>query len=294
MKRSFILFLLLGCTVLAPAQGQNLLDNGDFDRDLRDWTLEEFGIATFSPETDALDRAGSGAVELRIGELPVGLEGAIFSVCLSVSGSTPFFAGAAVQGDANASIRLEPYADPECGIPLAPFQEASLTVDSESFEFLRIDSLIPPPDTTHLKIELRTPSPQIGVARNLFDKVFVRSGVPGEFPALSADASVTTQGLQARFVAAASGGFSPFEPRFSWSFGDGAGFTGPEVEHLYSQGGEYSVDLVADNGYETDSSQLLLVVSEGEAPSIPTLRPFGLVLLLMLLGIGGCRRLSRT
>ncbi len=293
MKHSLVVFLLLEILGLTASRRQNLLDNGDFDRDLRDWTLEEFGVATFSPEIDALDQVGSGAVELRVGELPIGLEGAIFSVCLPAPGSTSFFAGAAVQGDAHASIRLEPFAEPACESPLAAFQETALAADSESFEFLRIDSMTSPPETTHLKIALRTPSQQIGVAQNLFDKVFILSGAAGDFPSLSAEASATAQGLQASFLASVSGGFSPFAPRFTWRFGDGAGATGKEAEHTYARDGEFFVTLVADNGYETASSELLLVISTVEAPSVPVLQPIGFVVLLLLLAIGGWRRLSR-
>lgn len=307
MKLHLTLFLLLfGCLGSTAAQGQdlldqgflgqNLLENGDFDRDLRDWTLEEFGVATFFSDLDALDRTGSGAVELRVGELPIGLEGAIFSVCLPAApGSTSIFAGAAVQGDADASVRLELFADPDCESPLVEFQEASLLADSPAlFQFLLIDAVALPPVTTHLKIDLRTPSTQIGVAQNLFDKVFVTTGTPGDFPPLEVAASATTQSLQASLLATSSGGFSAFAPRFTWSFGDGTGALGPEAEHTYRQPGEYLVTLVADNGYETTQSELFLTVSEEMIPSIPTLQPPGLTLLLLLLALGGWRRISRS
>lgn len=57
--------------------------------------------------------------------------------------------------------------------------EAGLPEDSpDSFQFLLVGPAVAPPPATHLKIELSTPSPQNGVARNLFYKALVVSEDP--------------------------------------------------------------------------------------------------------------------
>ena len=55
----------------------------------------------------------------------------------------------------------------------------------------------------------------------------------------------------------ATGSSDPNGPleRFSWSFGDGAGADGPQVEHRYPVPGRFQVALVADDGRDLNNSR---------------------------------------
>jgi PKD repeat protein len=55
---------------------------------------------------------------------------------------------------------------------------------------------------------------------------------------------------------AATGSDDPNGPieRFAWSFGDGAGAEGPEVEHRYATPGRFQVSLLADDGRKLNNS----------------------------------------
>ena len=58
-----------------------------------------------------------------------------------------------------------------------------------------------------------------------------------------------------RFAAGGSRDRNGAIERFAWSFGDGAGAEGPEVEHRYAAPGRYQVALLADDGEGLNNSQ---------------------------------------
>jgi PKD repeat protein len=85
------------------------------------------------------------------------------------------------------------------------------------------------------------------------DSLFVEVNAPPE-PVIAAPA-VACVDEPVRFDASRSGGPDGGIQRFAWSFGDGAGAEGPEVEHRYRGPGRFQVALLADDGRGLNNSE---------------------------------------
>ena len=249
-----------------------------------------YGIPTFLPNTDALQLAASGAVEVRVGELPSGLKGAVLDQCLPAQGGDAFSAGAAARGDTGALLEIRFFADDDCTAGLLEGLSLPLTPnDGDVFLFSWAPVLPAPVDARRVRLRLRRPSKFPGVARSEFDKVFLAPSLTPEPPPLEALPEVSVDDHTVQFRASHQGGVSPLTPAFRWEFGDGASAQGMEAFHTYSQAGSYLATLTVDTGFESTTVTLPVRIS----PEVPSLSPVGQSLLALTLFFLAFRLLGR-
>jgi hypothetical protein len=298
---ALVLFLLTVLNGGAALQvfAQNLVPNGDFDTDLSGWTpipLMGPGTVTVShvPGLDATGNATSGSllveVDLTVSEatprLPVLRASPCFQPPNPLDTQMSFgymYSGAITTGSLN--LALCEWQNPDCtelllcgGQPLAS--------GGSGFEVFTAEGQFFSPAVQGITIEVLASNmlglPVVGSAR--LDKVYFREGFSGNIPPLQAHpTAVPGGGLVVDFAGQASGGVSPFEPKFFWDFGDGMTSTEQNPTHSFLAPGQYTVALTVDSGFEQASEAIVVQVPTSRVVEVPTLSGLGSALLVVLL-----------
>ncbi len=209
------------------------------------------GSASHDPNKDALDQTGSGSVFLNSPSASTKV-----SQCFPATGETRYQSGAAVWGSMIQSIYW--YSGPSC---------SGLLIGSAGIGgfdlFWHFETDIPTlsPDGTQsglFVVEALNPGmPE----QRWIDKAFVRQG---DYIPLIATASIVSTGNSTlQFNGEFSEGFSPYQARFDWDFGDGGHSTEQNPVHTFPAETNLTVELTVSTGYEEASTILRIIFFDG-------------------------------